>query len=284
MVIQASTERLDKVRLYGCNNLVALTATVDDPLTSSTAYCMKQISSGTIRQYLFSREGVTFLAEQYAGRHVRQARHGAWVNKKRSRVKPSRQILPVAAALTVAGLLIGGVGAVLQFSPRQNTDIDLAARYDVVDYPQPDHDAQAARASRDLSRPDAEPAGAAPTTVTQAPSPKATKTSTLGSGNGAVIATGSCAASFYDEPQGTASGETFNPNALTAAHKSLPFNTNVRVTNIANGKSVIVRINDRGPFIKGRCLDLSGAAFATIASLSRGVVDVRYEVLSADAG
>jgi rare lipoprotein A len=94
-----------------------------------------------------------------------------------------------------------------------------------------------------------------------------------------VVDSGSCGASFYDEGQLTANGETFDPNALTAAHKTLPFDTMVRVTNPANGKSVTVRINDRGPFIAGRCLDLSRAAFAAIAPVDLGELTVRYEVL-----
>jgi len=95
-----------------------------------------------------------------------------------------------------------------------------------------------------------------------------------------ALKTGTCAASFYWEQQGTASGEIFDPEALTAAHKSLPFHTRVRVTNPANGKSVTVRINDRGPYIDGRCLDLSRAAFGAIADLKTGVLkSVRYEVL-----
>ena len=77
----------------------------------------------------------------------------------------------------------------------------------------------------------------------------------------------------------TANGEVFNPDALTAAHKTLPFNTRVRVTNPDNGKSVIVRINDRGPFVDGRCLVLSRAAFAAIASVDLGELTVKYEVL-----
>ncbi|MGY4899499.1 septal ring lytic transglycosylase RlpA family protein [Micromonospora aurantiaca (nom. illeg.)] len=109
---------------------------------------------------------------------------------------------------------------------------------------------------------------------TASPSPTAKKTSSP-----KVVDSGSCGASFYAEGQMTANGETFNPNALTAAHKTLPFNTKVRVTNPDNGKSVVVRINDRGPFIDGRCLDLSRAAFATIAATSLGHVNVRYEVL-----
>lgn len=105
-----------------------------------------------------------------------------------------------------------------------------------------------------------------------APNPTGTKKTT-------VTGTGTCGASFYDEPQGTANGERFNPEALTAAHKTLPFNTRVRVTNLANGKSVVVRINDRGPYIDGRCLDLSRAAFRAIANLSAGHTTVRYDIL-----
>jgi rare lipoprotein A len=99
-------------------------------------------------------------------------------------------------------------------------------------------------------------------------------------GSGKVVNSGSCPVSFYADPQPTASGEPFNPNALTAAHKTLRFNTRVRVTNPANGKSVIVRINDRGPYSGSRCLDLSRAAFAAIAPLGQGVLNsARYEVL-----
>jgi rare lipoprotein A len=88
-----------------------------------------------------------------------------------------------------------------------------------------------------------------------------------------------CSASFYDEPQATASGEQFDPDALTAAHRSLPLGSRVRVTNVDNGESVVVRINDRGPYAGGRCLDLSRAAFDDISSLSAGVIEVRYEAL-----
>ena len=77
----------------------------------------------------------------------------------------------------------------------------------------------------------------------------------------------------------TASGEQFNPNAMTAAHKSLPLGSKVRVTNPANGESVTVRINDRGPYVSGRCLDLSRAAFAAIGDTGAGVMRVTYQVL-----
>ncbi|MDA8369999.1 MAG: septal ring lytic transglycosylase RlpA family protein [Nocardiopsaceae bacterium] len=91
---------------------------------------------------------------------------------------------------------------------------------------------------------------------------------------------GACQASMYSEPQPTASGEQFDPSAMTAAHKTLPMDTMVQVTNPANNKSVTVRINDRGPYIDGRCLDLSTASFEKIASPSQGVVDVQWQVVN----
>lgn len=89
-------------------------------------------------------------------------------------------------------------------------------------------------------------------------------------------------ASFYaDKFQGrlTANGERFSQGALTAAHKRLPFGSRVRVTNLANNKSTVVRINDRGPFVSGRVIDLSKTAFRRIASPKQGIVDVRIQVI-----
>jgi rare lipoprotein A len=88
-------------------------------------------------------------------------------------------------------------------------------------------------------------------------------------------------ASYYGVGDGygyqtAANGERFNPYGLTAAHKSLPFGTIVKVTNQSNGKTVSVRINDRGPFVAGRDLDLSYGAFAAIASPSQGVARICY--------
>jgi rare lipoprotein A len=87
-------------------------------------------------------------------------------------------------------------------------------------------------------------------------------------------------ASFYSGYRITANGERFSPNSLTSAHKRLPFGSIVRVENIANGKSVVVRINNRGPYITGRSLDLTPYAFSQIAPLKQGVVRVRYTVIS----
>jgi len=93
-------------------------------------------------------------------------------------------------------------------------------------------------------------------------------------------------ASFYgygDELHGrkTASGEIFDRNALTAAHRTLPFGTVCKVTNLSNGRDVVVRINDRGPFKGGRIIDLSYAAAKEIGAVRLGIVDVKVEVLKA---
>jgi rare lipoprotein A len=77
----------------------------------------------------------------------------------------------------------------------------------------------------------------------------------------------------------TASGERFNQNAMTAAHRSAPFGSRLRVTNIATGRSVIVRVNDRGPFIRGRIVDVSTIAARQLGMLGRGVAKVRVEKL-----
>ena len=89
-------------------------------------------------------------------------------------------------------------------------------------------------------------------------------------------------ASFYATKfngRRTASGEKFNNNAMTAAHKSLPFGSKVQVTNVRNGKSVVVRINDRGPYVRGRIIDLSKAAAKKIGIGHAGTARVKLEIL-----
>lgn len=76
----------------------------------------------------------------------------------------------------------------------------------------------------------------------------------------------------------TASGERFRPCKRTAAHKTLPFGTRVKVTNLSNGRTVVVRINDRGPFVEGRIIDLSKAAARQLGMLQAGVVRVEIVV------
>ena len=86
-------------------------------------------------------------------------------------------------------------------------------------------------------------------------------------------------ASYYKMGKVTANGERFNPNGLTAAHRSLRFGTLVKVTNLKNGRKVVVRINDRGPFIGGRIIDLSLGAARRIGMISSGIARIKMEVL-----
>ena len=82
-------------------------------------------------------------------------------------------------------------------------------------------------------------------------------------------------ASYYQTGKTTANGEHFNPNGMTAAHKTLPFGTRLLVTNVATGKSVVVRVNDRGPFIRGRVLDLARGAAIAIGMIASGTANIR---------
>ncbi len=92
-------------------------------------------------------------------------------------------------------------------------------------------------------------------------------------------------ASYYAnkfEGRKTASGEAYHAHKLTGAHKTLPFGTMVKVTNLDNGKSVVVRINDRGPFVKGRVIDLSKSAAQKIDGIKAGIMNVKIEVIKKD--
>jgi rare lipoprotein A len=199
---------------------------------------------------------------------------------------------PVATAVVVLALLVSGAFGALKLTEEKAAStvgtIDLPQSTEAAptaDAPSPTVTATPSATPSPKPKPKATPTrspehasrGAVRSPSTRKPSP--TKTTSKPASGGTVVSSGSCGASYYDEGQTTANGESFNPDALTAAHKTLAFNTRVRVTNPSNGKSVTVRINDRGPFVEGRCLDLSRAAFAAIASLSQGELTVKYQVL-----
>lgn len=103
-------------------------------------------------------------------------------------------------------------------------------------------------------------------------SSRVTTTSYSGGGSSGI-------ASYYWQPQRVASGGMFNPNAMTAAHKTLPFGTRVRVTNHNTGRSAVVTINDRGPYVRGRVIDLSRAAAGAVGMIGSGLARVSLEVL-----
>ncbi|MDL2404734.1 septal ring lytic transglycosylase RlpA family protein [Rhizobium calliandrae] len=96
----------------------------------------------------------------------------------------------------------------------------------------------------------------------------------------AFAATGCGGASWYGGHSKTASGERMSSGTFTAAHRSLAFGTRLKVTNSHNGRSVFVRVNDRGPFVRGRVLDLSRAAAQDIGMVSSGTAKVCYEVVA----
>jgi rare lipoprotein A len=86
-------------------------------------------------------------------------------------------------------------------------------------------------------------------------------------------------ASFYTEGTRTANGEKFDTHELTAAHPTLPFGTRLRVTNVATGRSVTVRVNDRGPYVRGRVVDVSYSAADALGMVGRGVAKVKLDVV-----
>ncbi|MGY3454112.1 septal ring lytic transglycosylase RlpA family protein [Bradyrhizobium sp. USDA 4353] len=86
-------------------------------------------------------------------------------------------------------------------------------------------------------------------------------------------------ASYYSEGRKTASGERFDPSELTAAHRSLPFGTRLQVTNVKTGRSVVVRVNDRGPFVQGRVVDVSYSAAQALGMVNTGVAPVKVSVV-----
>lgn len=86
-------------------------------------------------------------------------------------------------------------------------------------------------------------------------------------------------ASFYSEGTKTASGEKFNALEMTAAHPTLPFGTKLRVTNLSSGRSVTVRVNDRGPYVQGRIVDVSYSAADALGMVGKGVAKVKLDVV-----
>ncbi len=101
---------------------------------------------------------------------------------------------------------------------------------------------------------------------------------------GAQIVTHGKASYYSDKFEGrkTASGELYHKDSITAAHRTIPFGTKVKVTNVKNNVETIVRINDRGPHIKGRIIDLSRKAMENLGGIHQGVIDVKIEIVSDD--
>jgi rare lipoprotein A len=183
---------------------------------------------------------------------------------------------PVASAAVVAALLLGGAVAAVKLGQVRTeaiarADPTAAASVGVPEAaPTPTAPPAATSPARAGMSEHASRGGTRPAQPTPSAARRTART---------VVESGTCGASFYDEPQQTANGETFDPEALTAANREWAFDTRVRVSNPATGGSVVVRINDRGPYVDGRCIDLSRAAFRVIANPDLGAITVKYEVL-----
>jgi peptidoglycan lytic transglycosylase len=194
-----------------------------------------------------------------------------------------RRSIPLIAAGTIALVVVVAAAAAMTMGPATDTPVAAhVAATSASPGPVASRTTDGDRASRSELRVDPgplpSPSSAGPSSPA-APSKKATSAASQPSGGGTVTSTSDCEASYYGTGTTNADGEPFDPNAYTAAHKTLPFHTRVRVTNKANGKSVVVEIKDRGPYVAGRCIDLTTAAFRAIASLSAGVASVHLEIL-----
>ncbi|WP_306367540.1 septal ring lytic transglycosylase RlpA family protein [Nocardiopsis sp. CC223A] len=218
---------------------------------------------------------------------------GPRVAAKRARRKRTL-ILAGAAGLA---LLVGGTATAAVVAtgagPENATNATVIPEADpdplVPAQGQGEPDARAAQGAEDAVAGATQSTSADASDIEEAPEPEPEEDTSTGGGGGGggggepTGEGGTCEASFYGADfagRTTANGETFDPNAMTAAHKTLPFGTMVQVTNPDNGASVTVRINDRGPFIAGRCLDLSTAAFDQIIGTGAGVGQVQWQVVS----
>jgi rare lipoprotein A len=215
-----------------------------------------------------------------------------------ARTRQRRKRALVIAAATGVTLVVAGTAtaAVITGGGAPETTVNAAAIPDAEPDPLTGPDTPAAPDPALTERADEAVASATQATtadgsaVPEEPEEEAEQTGSSDSGESAPSTGGTptgeggtCEASFYGDGfhgATTASGETFDTYGMTAAHKTLPFDTMVQVTNPDNGKSVTVRINDRGPFVEGRCLDLSTAAFDEIIGTGAGVGTVEWQVVN----
>ncbi|MFY1653302.1 septal ring lytic transglycosylase RlpA family protein [Solwaraspora sp. WMMB762] len=203
-------------------------------------------------------------------------------NPRRYRLR----LAPWLAVVLLAGVLAGGTAMAFELTAGTSTTPRAASTATpptttpstaASGSPVPDRSTASTRAARGADRAASTPKPSP--TPERSPTGGPSPTQNEAQAGGQVIESGTCGASYYASGQVTANGESFDPSGMTAAHRTLPFDTQVRVTNPQTGASVVVRINDRGPFVDGRCLDLARAAFAKIAALDLGHLQVRYEIL-----
>lgn len=186
--------------------------------------------------------------------------------RKKSRTPRAASVLPLAAVV-LTGLAGAGSAAAGASQAVADTDTPDTSSQPAVTQTL-SHRGQPAPASREhrvaLGAPDARQ-NPRSTPPRRQPSP--------------VTATGHCVASYYDTGSVTANGEPFDTGKMTAANKALPFDTRVKVIDDTTKQSVVVRINDRGPYVAGRCLDLTPTAMRALAGPNIGMAHVTYQVL-----
>lgn len=202
----------------------------------------------------------------------------------------SRPVLAAFMVPAIATAAVVGSSMVMPLSPTEDSGPQVVADAPAVSLEEPTavKDEALERAKEQAA---AKPGKASISVKTEAPSESPSKSSSAAGENDgpsksgdSAGKSGSCPMSFYGGGDGfdgrpTASGEKFDTNKLTAAHKSLPFGSKVEITNKANGKSVTVRINDRGPYSGSRCIDLSKAAMEAVGGVNAGEINGSYKVL-----
>ena len=229
-------------------------------------------------------------AKNKTGRHApadRQNTAGGVLAAVRTRPVLSAFIVPTAATAAVVASSL----ALVPNDSSSSSQVVAEAPAVAVSEPTKATDEFLAKAKKQAKE---KPAEVTIDTHIETPSPEPSKTadkkdeaSTGGgetSGNeGSSGGAGSCPMSYYGGGDGfdgrkTANGEIFDTSKLTAAHKTLPFGSKVKITNTANGKSVTVRVNDRGPYHGNRCFDLSKAAMEAVGGVGAGQINGKYEV------
>lgn len=220
------------------------------------------------------------------GRHTAPSRRSAQRNDPEKNEKKTTRRSPAVplAAVVLTGLASAGAAAAgaaqAADAPTPHAGFQQAVRRSHALRGQP---TAASRADRvDLGRPNVPPNLRTPAARATSPTPTPTRSSSPPPSSAPatpVTATGHCVASYYDTGTTTANGEPFDTTKLTAANKTLPFGTLVRVIDDPTKRSVVVRINDRGPFVAGRCLDLTPAAMRSLAGPNIGLAQVTYQVL-----
>jgi len=174
-------------------------------------------------------------------------------------------VLPIAVGATVTAMALGGVSLALTGNDGPATNPAAAAGKS-----QPDRETLEKRASRSKTR----------ATQSTAPQSDDAQSSTDDSVQSVPTGdSGTCTVGYTSTGSVTASGQKFDKDALTAANLSLPFGTRVQITNASTGRSVVVKVNDRGPYSGDRCFDLTSGAYAKIASMSDDATKVNYQVL-----